>query len=242
MHAWCSENSGSNMPLLSDIQQRIGYIFKKPEILEHALTHKSYANEYKVPYHNERLEFLGDAVLGLIISKYLMKTCPNSTEGDLSRLRAVIVSEPALAAIARDITLGDHILLGKGEEQTGGRNKDSLLADSLEALIAAVYLDADLDLAEELVLQLFEARIQKTCAPGGTLDYKTDLQELCQERLKQLPEYRLVSESGPDHQKQFDVEVLIRGRIFGRGTGRSKKEAEQRAAKEALSRLTGNSK
>ena len=226
------------MPSLSDIQQRIGYTFKEAELLERSLTHKSYANENRVPYHNERMEFLGDAVLSLFISEYLMKTCPDSTEGDLSRIRAAVVSEPALAAISREIGLGDYLLLGKGEDQTGGRNKDSLLSDCLEALIAAVYLDAGKDAAESLVIRLFEEVIKKTSTSGGSLDYKTELQELCQEQLKQLPEYRIVSETGPDHQKQFEMEVWIKGQLSGRGTGKSKKEAEQRAAREALEKLS----
>ncbi len=226
------------MPPLSDIQQRIGYTFKDAEFLERALTHKSYANEYRVPYHNERMEFLGDAVLSLVISEYLMKACPDSTEGDLSRLRAAVVSEPALAAVSREIGLGSYLLLGKGEDQTGGRNKDSLLADCLEALIAAVYLDAGKDAAESLVIRLFEEVIKKTSTSGGSLDYKTELQERCQEQLKQLPEYRIVSETGPDHQKQFEMEVWIKGQLAGRGIGKSKKEAEQRAAKEALAMLS----
>jgi ribonuclease-3 len=226
------------MPPLSDIQQRIGYTFKDAELLERALTHKSYANENRVPYHNERMEFLGDAVLSLVISEYLMKASPDSTEGDLSRLRAAVVSEPALAAVSRAIRLGDFLLLGKGEDQTGGRNKDSLLADCLEALIAAVYQDAGKDAAESLVIRLFEESIKKTGTSGGSLDYKTELQEFCQERLKQLPEYRIVSETGPDHQKQFEMEVWVKGQLYGRGVGKNKKEAEQRAAKEALAMLS----
>jgi ribonuclease-3 len=226
------------MPPLSDIQQRIGHTFNNAELLERALTHKSYANENRVSYHNERMEFLGDAVLSLVISEYLMTVCPDSTEGELSRLRAAVVSEPALAAVSREIGLGDYLLLGKGEDQTGGRNKDSLLADSLEALIAAVYQDAGIDSAESLVIRLFEEAIKKTSASGGSLDYKTELQERCQEQLKQLPEYRIVSETGPDHQKQFAMEVWIKGQLSGSGTGKSKKEAEQRAAKEALEKLS----
>lgn len=225
------------MPPLSDIQQRIAYLFSNEELLKRALTHKSFANENRVDNHNERMEFLGDAVLNLIVSEYLMNACPHSTEGDLSRHRAAVVSEPALAAIAREIGLGDFLLLGKGEEQTGGRNKDSLLADSLEALIASVYLDGGKDISQTLVIRLFEDVIKKTCTAKGSLDYKTELQELCQERLKLLPEYRIVSESGPDHQKQFDVELSIKGEVLGHGSGRSKKEAEQKAAKEALQKL-----
>lgn len=226
------------MPPLSDIQQRIGYTFKDAEFLERALTHKSYAHENKVPSHNERLEFLGDAVLSLVISEYLMKVCPDSTEGDLSRLRAAVVSEPALASVSREIGLGDHLLLGRGEDQTGGRNKDSLLADSLEALIAAVYLDAGKDAAESLVIRLFAESVRKTGTAGGPHDYKTALQERCQEQLKQLPEYRIVSETGPDHQKLFAMEVWIKGQLSGHGIGKSKKEAEQRAAREALAMLS----
>jgi ribonuclease-3 len=228
------------MPPLSDIQQRIAYQFSNIALLERALTHKSYANENRVPYHNERMEFLGDAVLNLAVSEYLMRTCPDSTEGDLSRLRAAVVSEPALAAIAREIGLGSYILLGRGEEQTGGRDKDSLLANCLEALIASIYLDTGKEAAEAFVIRFFGDMIKKTCTSRGILDNKTELQELCQERLKQLPEYKVVSETGPDHQKQFEVEVWIKGRLSGRGIGRSKKEAEQRAAKEALEKLTEN--
>jgi ribonuclease-3 len=225
------------MPPLSDIQQRISHQFRDQELLERALTHKSYANENRVPAHNERLEFLGDAVLGLVISEYLMKACPDSSEGNLSRLRAAVVSEPALAAIAREIGLGSYLLLGKGEEQTGGRDKDSLLANCLEALIASIYLDAGNTAVGAFVIRFFEETIKKACASRSTLDYKTELQELCQERLKQLPEYRIVSETGPDHQKQFEVELSVKRQVYGRGVGKSKKEAEQRAAKEALEKM-----
>jgi ribonuclease-3 len=227
------------MPSLSELQQRIGHRFRDPALLERSLTHTSYANEYKVPSHNERMEFLGDSVLNLVVSEYLMNACPDSTEGDLSRLRAAVVSEPALAVVARDIGLGPYILLGRGEEQTGGRDKDSLLANSLEALIAAVYIDSGKDQAEDFILRFFEDGIKRTCTSGGSFDYKTRLQELCQDRLKQLPDYRIVSETGPDHQKQFEVEVWIKGQLSGHGLGKSKKEAEQRAAKEALVRLEG---
>ena len=226
------------MPPFFDIQQRISYTFGNVQLLEHALTHKSFANENRLGYHNERMEFLGDSVLNLVISEYLMRMCPESSEGDLSKHRAVIVSEPTLATVARTISLGDYLLLGKGEEQTGGRDKDSLLADCLEALIASVYLDAGKEKAEQFILLFFGPMIQTICSSRRTLDYKTKLQELCQERLKQLPEYQVVSESGPDHQKQFEVELLIKGTIYGRGSGKSKKEAEQRAAEAALQELS----
>ena len=223
---------------LTAIQNRIVHMFHDPELLTRALTHKSYANENKVPSHNERMEFLGDAVLNLIVSEYLIRTCPDSTEGDLSRLRAAVVSESALAQIARDIGLGTYLLLGRGEEQTGGRNKASLLADCLEALIASIYLDAGKSAAQTFVMRFFEQAIKQTCTSGGTPDYKTELQEVCQDRLKKLPEYRVSSETGPDHQKQFEVTVSINGQIRGRGKGKSKKEAEQHAAREALEKLS----
>jgi ribonuclease III len=228
------------MPSLTDIQKRLSHQFNNQELLERALTHKSFANENRVPAHNERLEFLGDAVLSLVISEYLMNNCPDSTEGDLSRLRAAVVSEPALSSIAREIGLGNYLLLGKGEEQTGGRDKDSLLADCLEALIAAIYLDAGQASVASFVIRFFEEMIRKNCSSRGTLDYKTEVQELCQERLKILPEYRIVSEAGPDHKKQFTVEIAVKGEVYGRGIGRSKKDAEQKAAKEALEKLAGN--
>src|SRR5574337_74646 len=198
---------------LTDIQQRISYRFSDPDLLLRSLTHKSYANENRLSRHNERMEFLGDARLNLIISEDLMKTCPDSTEGDLSRLRAAVVSEPALAGIAREIGLGSFILLGRGEEQTGGREKDSLLANCLEALIASIYMDGGKEAAGKFIFLFFERLIRKTCTSRVNLDYKTELQELCQERLKQLPAYRIVSETGPDHQKQFEVEVWIRDRL-----------------------------
>ncbi len=237
MHALSSGNTGNDMPTLSELQRRIACEFHDTALLEQALTHKSYSNENKLSYHNERMEFLGDAVLNLVVSEHLMKTCPDISEGDLSRLRAAVVSEPTLAAVAREIGLGEFILLGKGEGQTGGRDKDSLLSDCLEALIASVYLDSGQGPATALVLRLFGDVIKKTCLSGGTLDYKTELQELCQERLRLLPEYRVVSETGPDHLKQFKVELSIKGEIYGRGAGRSKKEAEQKAARAALEKL-----
>ncbi len=226
------------MPPLTDIQERIAYRFTNPDLLELALTHKSYANENRVLDHNERLEFLGDAVLGLVISEHLMDTCPESTEGDLSRLRASVVNEPALAAIAREIGLGSFLLLGKGEGQTGGRDKDSLLANCLEALIASIYLDAGIGAVQSFVLRFFGEVIKRSCTARVTQDYKTQLQELCQERIKQLPEYRVVSESGPDHQKLFKVELSLKGQVYGRGIGKNKKEAEQKAAKQALERFS----
>ncbi len=226
------------MQPLSEMQQRIGYSFSNLELLERSLTHKSYSNENRTPYHNERMEFLGDAVLNLIVSEYLMNICPDSNEGELSKLRAAVVSETALAEVARQIGLGPFILLGRGEEQTGGRDKDSLLANSLEALIASIYMDGGKDAAQRLIVRFFRNLITRRCSFQGTSDYKTGLQEICQERLKQLPVYRIVSETGPDHQKHFEVEVRINDELSGRGSGKRKKEAEQKAAKEALEKLS----
>lgn len=237
MHALSSENTGNDMPTLTELQRLIACTFHDAALLQQALTHKSYSNENKLSYHNERLEFLGDAVLNLVVSEHLMKTCPDISEGDLSRLRAAVVSEPALASVARKLGLGEYILLGKGEEQTGGRDRGSLLSDCMEALIASVYLDGGQGPATALVMRLFGDMMEKTCASGGAPDYKTELQELCQERLRLLPQYRVLSETGPDHRKQFEVELTINGRTLGRGAGRSKKEAEQKAAKEALGKL-----
>jgi ribonuclease-3 len=221
-----------------DIQQRIFHIFTNTELLDQALTHKSYANETRAVAHNERMEFLGDAVLNLIISEYLMKACPDSTEGDLSRLRASIVNEPSLAEVARTIGIGTFLLLGKGEDQTGGREKNSLLANSIEALIAAIYLDAGIGKTESFIIHFFSDRLNSACSHRTTHDYKTELQELCQDRMRQLPEYRIISETGPDHQKLFEVEIFVKDVVYGRGVGKSKKEAEQRAAKEALKKFT----
>jgi ribonuclease-3 len=224
----------------AELEERIGYRFSNAVLLERALTHKSYANENRLSEHNERMEFLGDAVLSLVVSELLMGALPGSSEGDLSRLRAAVVSEPSLASVARTLGLGGYLLLGRGEEQTGGRDKDSLLADSLEALVASVYIDSGIGPAAAFVARSFEDAIRNVLTTGGVADYKTALQELSQERLKTLPEYRVLSESGPDHRKEFTVELSVRGEVYGRGTGKSKKDAEQKAAKEALERLTGS--
>ena len=221
----------------SELQQRIAYTFRDPRLLERALTHSSYANENRLSLHNERMEFLGDSVLSLVVSELLMSAVPEASEGMLSRLRAAVVSEPSLASIARRFSLGEYLCLGRGEEQTGGRDKDSLLADSLEALVAALYQDGGVESVRAFIDRFFSDAVAQARS-GGTVDHKTALQELCQERLKTLPDYRVAAESGPDHHKEFTVELTIKGEVFGRGTGRSKKEAEQRAAREALEKLT----
>lgn len=218
------------------------YRFKNPALLEEALTHKSHVNERKGASHahNERLEFLGDAVLSLIISDHLARLYPQLSEGSLSKLKATLVSESSLAQAARRLNLGVLLRLGRGEERSQGRDKNSLLADALEAVIAAVYLDGGLEASRiftvgVLAHELAQAEAQQG-APGGE-DYKTRLQEWCQQRYDQLPQYATVRESGPDHQKSFEVEVRVNGDLAGHGRGFSKKEAEQMAAQQALERL-----
>jgi len=203
-----------------------------------ALTHKSYTNEHRAECaaDNERLEFLGDAVIDLAISHRLMERFPTATEGELSKLRALIVNEEGLARIARHIGLGDLLLLGRGEELTGGRTKNSVLADALEAVIGAVYLANGWQKVMELVDHHFAAALEGVADGRSGYDYKTRLQEEIQNRLRLAPKYRVISETGPDHEKTFEVEVAVNPDLTARGTGRSKKEAEQAAAR-ALSQL-----
>ncbi|HZR47192.1 MAG TPA: ribonuclease III [Candidatus Manganitrophaceae bacterium] len=224
---------------LSVLQKRLSYFFAEPKRLRQALTHKSYLNESKDKEvkDNERLEFLGDAVLDLIISEALIRRFPDSPEGDLSKLKAKVVSEGTLARVAKEIDLGSFLFLGKGEEITFGREKHSLLADALEAVIAAIYLDRGFSAAREVVLKEFDLPLRETDRPNQSFDYKTELQEHCQEVFEALPVYQVIQESGPDHQKIFEVEIRIRGELFGAGAGKSKKEAEQKAARAALEQL-----
>ena len=208
-------------------------------LLDEALTHKSYVNEQKAAawLHNERLEFLGDAVLSLIVSERLAALLPQSSEGTLSKLKARLVSETVLAGVARRLELGYCLRLGRGEELSKGREKESLLADALEAVIAAVHLDGGLDAVRQVVARLFAeefARVATQQHRPGAEDYKTQFQEWCQKRYDSLPRYTIVRESGPDHDKLFEVELTVKGKMLGRGTGCSKKEAEQLAAKQAL--------
>ena len=225
------------------VQRFLGYRFRRSRLLEEALTHKSYSNERrgKDRTQNERLEFLGDAVLSLVISECLAVEFPDSSEGSLSKLKAHLVSEASLAKAARRMKLGRLLRLGKGEELSKGREKHSLLADALEALIAAVYLDGGLEASRAFTLRVLEEELSATPAHQarpGMDDYKTQLQEVCQKRFETLPHYAIVRESGPDHEKIFEVELTIQGTMRGVGRGHSKKEAEQMAAKEALAQLT----
>ena len=207
-----------------------------PELLERALTHRSYAYENGGLPTNERLEFLGDSVLGLVVTDTLFRTHPDLPEGQLAKLRAAVVNARALAGIGRDLRLGDHLLLGRGEETTGGRDKSSIVADTVEAVIGAVYLDRGLDVATGLVHRLFDPLIELSAGMGAGLDWKTSLQELSASRGYGVPEY-VVEESGPDHAKSFRARVRVAGELYGDGRGRSKKEAEQEAASSAYTEL-----
>ena len=223
-----------------ELQQRIGYRFKDRGLLEHSLTHRSRAAEdiSGGVYDNESLEFLGDAVLGLVVAESLFRKFPDYTEGQKSKIKAAVVSTHSLARHAEAIRLGDHLLLGRGEEKTGGRFKQALLADAYEALIAAVYLDGGLTAAAAFL----ERELSPAIAAGATqdvvgMDYKSALQERLQASGRALPEYRVAAASGPDHRKLFTIEVVVSGEILGTATGRAKKEAEQEAARLALLQL-----
>ncbi len=215
------------------------YRFTNQSFLVEALTHKSYVNERREPgrKHNERLEFLGDAVLSLIMCDHLARRYPELSEGALSKLKAKLVSEVSLANAARRLDLGARLKLGRGEERSNGRDKASLLADALEAIIAAIYLDGGLEASRDFTIEALTDALRQIDVlqetPGGD-DYKTRFQEWCQKRYELLPRYVIVRETGPDHQKLFEVEVRVNDKVFGIGRGYSKKEAEQEAAQRAL--------
>lgn len=206
-------------------------------IYELALTHRSYAFERGKPgEHNERLEFLGDAILGAVVTDHIYRTYPELSEGEMARLRASVVNRDALASVARAVGLGEHLLLGRGEEASGGRDKDHILADALEAVIGAVYIDRGSEIVGERLVTLFEDLIAEEAGSERRYDAKTALQEIAVRRHGGLPEYRIAS-SGPDHDKRFIAKVYLNSDLFGEGAGRSKKEAEQKAARRALERL-----
>ena len=216
-----------------ELQSALGYTFQNLEYLQIALTHSSYANEKKHKvFNNERQEFLGDAVLSILVSDYLFHHF-RMAEGDLTKLRAAIVCEKALCGFARTLQLGGYLYLGKGEEQMGGRDRPSILADAFEALLAAVYLDGGLEPARRFVIP-FAEEILNGNHQEEFRDYKTHLQEIVQKNPEEVLYYILTDESGPDHDKRFEVEVHLNSNVIGRGKGRSKKVAEQNAAKEAL--------
>lgn len=223
--------------MLKDLENAIGYRFQNITLLQNALAHSSYANErwHDSLKSNERLEFLGDSILGMLVADYLYRSFPQRLEGDLTRMRADMVCEAALAEVAVKLNLGAHLLLGKGEEQGGGRNRHSILADAVESVIAACYLDGGMDAARNFVEKFVLVSV-----PGkkpNNADYKTMLQELVQQKKNQQLTYRLTGESGPDHDKVFTVELLLNDQIVGNGIGSSKKRAEQDAARAAMERL-----
>lgn len=226
---------------IKKLESSLNYSFKKKDLLCQALTHKSYANEKKMDpsEHNERLEFLGDAVLELAVSEFLMMRYTQFSEGELSKLRASIVNEKQLATLARGLNLGDYLYLGRGEEQTSGREKSSLLADAFEAVLGAVYVDRGFKKAFEVIRHHYSKLLGDQPPENFYKDYKTELQEKSQELFRSVPHYKLIAEMGPDHNKIFEVELSVRQEVMGRGRGRSKKEAEQEAAQEALQKMVG---
>ena len=221
---------------LKELEKKVGYTFRDLSLLKQALMHSSYTNEKHLPKHrcNERLEFLGDAVLELVSSEYLYLNSPHTPEGELTKTRASMVCEPSLALCARDIGLGDYLLLGKGEEATGGRHRDSVTSDAMEALIGAVYLDGGFTNAKEFIHRFVLTDLEDKKL---FYDSKTILQEMVQGTKAGTISYRLTGEEGPDHDKSFYVEVLIGDRVYGEGKGRTKKAAEQQAAYRAILKL-----
>jgi len=221
---------------VKEFQNIIGVKFQNMSLLEQALVHSSYINEnpsYTVG-HNEKLEFLGDAVLGFYVAEKLYKDYPDSNEGEMTRRRAGLVSRDALARVAKSIKLGDFLYLGRGEETSGGRQKRANLAGALEAVIAAVYLDRGENETRDFIIRILEKELKRIDQEDMIVDYKSRLQETMQSRYQTAPEYRLVSEKGPDHDKTFTVEVTVNDTVLGKGTGKSKKEAETEAARFAL--------
>ena len=224
--------------MIKDLETAAGYRFRNITLLQNALTHSSYANEY---WHNslksnERLEFLGDSILGMVVAEHLYRNFPDRPEGDLTRMRADMVCEQALAVVATALDLGRHLQLGHGEEQCGGRSRASILADAVESVIAAIFLDGGMDPARRFVETFVLCNVPT--AGLHNMDYKTALQELVQQKKNQSLQYMLISESGPDHDKHFTVAVLLNGEQVGQGSGSSKKKAEQDAARVAYEKLS----
>lgn len=223
--------------MIKDLEAALGYKFQNITLLQNALTHSSYANErwHNSLLSNERLEFLGDSILGMVVAGYLFENFPDRPEGELTRMRADMVCETSLAAIAARIDLGKHLLLGHGEERFGGRNRASILADAVESVIAAAFLDGGMKAAADIITRFVLCDVPVTKLHNT--DYKTSLQELIQQKKNQTLCYRLVGESGPDHDKVFTAQVLLNDQVVGEGTGSSKKRAEQDAARSALEKL-----
>lgn len=224
--------------MINELENAIGYRFRNITLLQNALSHSSYANErwHDSLKSNERLEFLGDSVLGMVVADYLYRNFPNRPEGELTRMRADMVCEKTLATVANALGLGRHLMLGKGEELGGGRNRESILADAVESVIAACYLDGGMEAAVEFIKKFILVKVPVTKLHN--VDYKTALQELVQQKKNQVIAYTLIGESGPDHDKHFEVELTINGTVMGQGCGSSKKRAEQAAAQSALEKLS----
>ena len=222
-------------------QEKIGYHFRKIKYLTIALTHSSYANENKANhgYYNERLEFLGDAILDLVVGEYLFLHYPHMPEGQLSKARASVVSESPLASVCMKFHMGDYLLLGKGELATGGRTRPSMLADAFEAVVGAIYIDSSYEEARKFILHQLKDYLDLVDSGHYEKDYKTIFQEYVQQDGPQHIEYRLCRTEGPDHDKTFYMEILVNGKVLGEGSGKSKKYAEQHASHEALMRLKG---
>ncbi|WP_033301605.1 ribonuclease III [Sediminispirochaeta bajacaliforniensis] len=221
-------------------EKHVGIRFRKLEFLNLAFSHRSFANEQGSNIdNNEKLEFLGDSVLGLVVSEYLFALLPDKAEGDLARVKSFVVSEDSLAEIARKIKVDNYILIGKGEEYSGGRNKKAILADCMEAIIGSFYLDSGFKAARSFVLKYLIPEINKVLENRHKKDYKTLLQEYVQKQFKSYPRYSLVKKTGPDHDRTFWIEVKIDGKVYGPGKGKNKKEAEQHAAGLAYRKLTG---
>ena len=219
---------------MDGLEQKLGYKFNNINLLKNALTHSSYANEVRNGFSsNERLEFLGDSVLSIVVSDYIYKHYPNMPEGELTKLRASLVCEKSLCTFSRELELGSYLMLGKGEDKGGGRERDSILADAFEAVLAAIYLDGGMEPARRHVMN-FVLRELKHTDDEVFKDYKTALQEIIQRNPEESITYILTDESGPDHDKSFTVEVRVNSNVIGKGTGKNKKRAEQMAAKEAL--------
>ncbi len=221
------------------LEERLGYTFRRKELLENAMIHSSYANEHRTAgfHSNERLEFLGDAVLGLVSGEFLFRRHKDAPEGELTRLRAALVCEESLYEVAQELGLGAYLKLGKGEENGGGRTRPSILADAVESVFAAVYLDGGMDAARELIHRVLLVREHEQAVEQRRLDYKTALQELVQRKQGQILRYEMMDSSGPDHAKIFTFRVLLNDETVGTGGGHSKKEAEQAAARAALETL-----
>lgn len=227
---------------LAALQKNLGITFRQPPLLQLALVHRSYINENPdlAAESNERLEFLGDAVLGLIIAEKLYHDFPQSSEGEMTRLRAALVRQDTLARIARTIRLGEYLHLGKGERASGGQQKPANLARTLEAVIAAIFLDQGIAVTRDVTLKLFDKELQAVASHGAEVDYKSQLQEFIQARGQPKPIYQVVAATGPDHEKLFTIEVKIGDAVLGTGSGKSKKLAEAEAARIALQRLSAD--